>query len=213
MIIIFVSNGDSAAQLRRRRRARRARRLAARRLSADTGASAGTCDGALNEPRTTCASRPRRPDPMSQPRPLSRPFVTTLPMVLLRAREALIEPVRAVLRTHDLTDQQWRVLRVLAASEGMETTQLARSAFMHPPSVTRIVRDLAARGYLSRRPHSADRRIQIVAIAPGGRALIKRVGPVVGALGAEMRDRYGPEKLETLRRMLLELIEVVQQER
>jgi homoprotocatechuate degradation regulator HpaR len=131
-------------------------------------------------------------------------------MVLLRAREAVIEPVRAALRVHGLTDQQWRVLRVLGTSEGMETTELARAVFMHAPSVTRIVRDLVARGYLSRRPHPKDRRVHIVALAPGGRELIDRLGPVIMALGAQMRDSYGPEKLEALRAMLLELIEVAQ---
>jgi homoprotocatechuate degradation regulator HpaR len=137
----------------------------------------------------------------------ARPFVTTLPMVLLRARESLMEPVRVVLRSHDLTDQQWRVLRVLGASGAMEMSELARSAFMHPPNLTRLVRNLTDRGLVSRSAHSRDRRVQIVAISKSGRGLIAVVQPLLAAKGGEVRDAYGAEKLEQLRQMLLELMD------
>ncbi|MDP7101742.1 MAG: hypothetical protein QF503_11390, partial [Rhodospirillales bacterium] len=42
-----------------------------------------------------------------------RDFSRSLPMALLRAREAVMERFRPSLRTHGLTDQQWRVLRAL----------------------------------------------------------------------------------------------------
>ena len=88
------------------------------------------------------------------------------------------------------------------------TTALADAVFMYPASVTRIVRTLAGRGYLSRELLAADRRVQVVSIAPPGRALLAEVVPLLGRRGAEMRDRYGAEKLEQLRTMLLEIIEV-----
>jgi homoprotocatechuate degradation regulator HpaR len=144
---------------------------------------------------------------MSLEQPNSRPFVTTLPMVLLRAREALMEPVRVVLRAHDLTDQQWRVIRVLGSAGAMEMTELARAALMHRPNLTRLVRSLAERGYISRRPHPQDRRSQVVAVSNAGRAIIAEVQPLLAAKGMEVRDAYGAEKLERLRGMLLELIE------
>lgn len=147
--------------------------------------------------------------PMKGPIAPQRPFDTTMPMLLLRAREAMIEPVRAALRLHGLTDQKWRVLRVLASADELEATQLARLVFLRPPSLTRIVRDLSARGYVSRRVDVNDRRVTILAIAPAGRTLIETVGPTIQQLGMDMRDAYGSERLEVLRGLLLELLGVM----
>src|SRR5208283_3623306 len=44
-----------------------------------------------------------------------REFSRSLPMSLLRAREAVMRHFRPSLRRHGLTEQQWRILRALAA--------------------------------------------------------------------------------------------------
>ena len=43
-----------------------------------------------------------------------REFSRSLPMSLLRAREAVMRQFRPSLREHGLTEQQWRILRALA---------------------------------------------------------------------------------------------------
>ena len=60
-----------------------------------------------------------------------RDFSRSLPMSLLRAREAVMRQFRPSLRQHGLTEQQWRILRALAAIEAVEVTELARTAFLH----------------------------------------------------------------------------------
>ena len=54
-----------------------------------------------------------------------RDFSRSLPMSLLRAREAVMRQFRPALRQHGLTEQQWRILRALAAVETIEATELA----------------------------------------------------------------------------------------
>jgi len=49
-----------------------------------------------------------------------REFSRSLPMSLLRAREAVMRQFRPALRRHDLTEQQWRILRALAAIDAIE---------------------------------------------------------------------------------------------
>ena len=56
-----------------------------------------------------------------------RDFSRSLPMSLLRAREAVMRQFRPSLRKHGLTEQQWRILRALTAVEAIEVTELARS--------------------------------------------------------------------------------------
>ena len=66
-----------------------------------------------------------------------RDFSRSLPMSLLRAREAVMRHFRASLRQHGLTEQQWRILRALAAIDTIEVTELARAAFLLGPSLSR----------------------------------------------------------------------------
>src|SRR6201986_5651230 len=87
-----------------------------------------------------------------------REFSRSLPMSLLRAREAVMRQFRPSLRNHGLTEQQWRILRALSAVEAIEVTELARVAFLLGPSLSRILRDLEARDLIDRRTAKADLR-------------------------------------------------------
>ena len=91
-----------------------------------------------------------------------RDFSRSLPMSLLRAREAVMRQFRPSLRDHGLTEQQWRILRALAAVDAIEVTELARVAFLLGPSLSRMLRDLEARRLIERRTAKADLRRGVV---------------------------------------------------
>jgi homoprotocatechuate degradation regulator HpaR len=134
-----------------------------------------------------------------------REFSRSLPMSLLRAREAVMRQFRPSLRQHGLTEQQWRILRALAAIEAVEVTELARTAFLLGPSLSRILRDLEARELIERRAAKADLRRGVVSISPKGLKLIEAVAPTSEAIYAEITSRYGTRKLAELQDMLAEL--------
>lgn len=134
-----------------------------------------------------------------------RDFSRSLPMALLRAREAVMRQFRPSLRQHGLTEQQWRILRALAAVETIEVTELARVAFLLGPSLSRILRDLEARGLVARKPVARDQRRSTLSIAPKGLKLIARVAPHSEAVYVEIAGRYGARRLAELHRMLGEL--------
>lgn len=134
-----------------------------------------------------------------------RDFSRSLPMALLRAREAVMRQFRPILRAHDLTEQQWRILRALSAVEQIEASELARATYLLGPSLSRILRDLEARDLIRRRSPESDLRRALVSIAPAGLAVIAAVAPRSEAIYAEITDRYGPGKLETLQGLLGEL--------
>src|SRR5580700_11860379 len=106
-----------------------------------------------------------------------REFSRSLPMSLLRAREAVMRQFRPSLRRHDLTEQQWRILRALAAIDTIEVTELARTAFLLGPSLSRILRDLEARQLIERKAAKSDLRRAVVSITPNGLKLIEAVAP------------------------------------
>jgi homoprotocatechuate degradation regulator HpaR len=134
-----------------------------------------------------------------------REFSRSLPMSLLRAREAVMRQFRPSLRNHGLTEQQWRILRALTAVDTIEVTELARVAFLLGPSLSRILRDLEARDLIERRTAKADLRRGEVSISPKGLKLIEAVAPSSEAIYAEITNRYGARKLAELQDMLGEL--------
>jgi homoprotocatechuate degradation regulator HpaR len=131
-----------------------------------------------------------------------RDFSRSLPMSLLRAREAVMRQFRPSLRHHELTEQQWRILRALATVETIEVTELARTAFLLGPSLSRILRDLEARQLIERRVAEADQRRAVVSISAKGLKLIEAVAPSSEAIYAAITRRYGARKLAELQDML-----------
>ena len=131
-----------------------------------------------------------------------REFSRSLPMALMRAREAVMRHFRASLRNHGLTEQQWRILRALGAVDAIEVTELARSAYLLGPSLSRILRDLEQRGLIERRSVKTDLRRGLVSISPEGLRLIEAVAPSSEAIYAEMTRRYGADRLAALHEML-----------
>ncbi len=150
-----------------------------------------------------------------------RDFSRSLPMSLLRAREAVMKQFRPSLRRHGLTEQQWRILRALTSVDAIEVTDLARMAFLLGPSLSRILRDLEARQLIERRTAKSDLRRAVVSISQKGVKLIEQVAPTSEAIYAAITRRYGAQKLAELQTMLgtleeslcsLELIDAVSAE-
>lgn len=109
---------------------------------------------------------------------------------------------RPSLRDHGLTEQQWRILRALAAVESIEVTELAYVAFLLGPSLSRILRDLEERHLIERRVAKADLRRGVVSISAKGLKLIEAVAPCSEAIYAAITKRYGARKLAELQDML-----------
>ena len=110
-----------------------------------------------------------------------REFSRSLPMSLLRAREAVMRQFRPSLRHHGLTEQQWRILRALAAVEAIEVTELAHIAFLLGPSLSRILRDLETRRLIERRTAESDLRRGVVSISDKGLRLMEGGRAVLGS--------------------------------
>src|ERR1700688_1002276 len=164
----------------------------------------GACCGA-NAPADcgrSIMTRKKSPGKTKVRRVPMRDFSRSLPMSLLRAREAVMRHFRASLRDHGLTEQQWRILRALAAIDAIEVTELAQVAFLLGPSLSRILRDLEARHLIERRIAKADQRRGLVSISARGVKLMETVAPSSEAIYAAITKRYGARKLAELQEML-----------
>jgi homoprotocatechuate degradation regulator HpaR len=140
---------------------------------------------------------------MTEPQTLTLPeFRQGLAIALLRAREAVMARVRPMLRAYGLTEQQWRVLRVLADVEAMEAAQLARQAFLLRPSLTRILKDLQARGLIQRASAGAGLKKSLLSIAPNGSELLARTTEQAILIQGEIERICGAETIAQLKRDL-----------
>lgn len=105
-------------------------------------------------------------------------------------------PIRPLLRNAGLTDQQWRVLRVLADAGPLDASGIAKLALLYPPSATRILRELVDRGFLKRKTDDADRRRSVIEITPAGIALVRRTAAPTAHILARYGDIFGADRLE-----------------
>lgn len=131
-------------------------------------------------------------------------------MQLLQAREAAMAHFRPMLRKHGLTEQQWRVIRVLASEPTLEARELAARSLLLAPSLSRILSHLETAGLVVRKAHRADQRRSLLALTAAGQRKFRSVGPDSEALYNEIEARFGRNKLATLYSLLAELNEAIE---
>ena len=128
-----------------------------------------------------------------------RPFTQSLPMALLGAREATMQRFRPMLTEFGLTEQQWRVLRALASSDGpLEVSQVADRTELLPPSVSRIVSRLVDDGLIDRTTVEYDQRRATLRLTRKGQGLVTRVAPHSERIYAEIEAAFGADRLAML---------------
>ena len=134
-----------------------------------------------------------------------RPLDRSLPLKLLRAREAVMEQFRPNLNAHGVTDQQWRVLRALAERQRMDAGELARVITLRMPSLSRIMVDLEKRGLVAKHRSAEDGRLVDLEITANGSALFSEISARSEQIYKDLEARIGRE---TYRRLMAVLDDV-----
>lgn len=133
-----------------------------------------------------------------------------LPRLLLQARESVMAHTRPGLRLMGLSDQQWRVLRVLGEHGAVDTGRVAREAFILGPSLTGVLARMERDNLITRGRDPADQRRTVVEATPHGMKLVKRLGSSIEAHYEWMEKSLGKAKLTQLYGLLDELIALEQ---
>jgi homoprotocatechuate degradation regulator HpaR len=130
----------------------------------------------------------------------ARPFKQSLAIRLLYARELLMQRFRPQLLQHNLTDQQWRLLRALSDQGAKSSLELSQRCVIQPTSLSRILVTLEDNGLIERNEEKRDRRKRTVRLTERGRKLVARIAPtndqifygIVEEVGEDLvRDVYG----------------------
>jgi hypothetical protein len=138
---------------------------------------------------------------------VTSPFVhRNLPRLLLHARESVMGHVRPGLREQGLSDQQWRVLRVLGELGTVDTGRVAREAFILGPSLTGVLARMERDGLIRRARDPQDQRRTVVEASAKGRRLVGHLSHTIEARYAHMEQALGKQKLAQLYALLDEVI-------
>jgi homoprotocatechuate degradation regulator HpaR len=129
----------------------------------------------------------------------------SLPIALLRAREAIMAKFRPMLARHDISEQQWRVLRILGEYGELDASQLAERALVLGPSLTRMIKTLSKTKLIAKRSDKTDGRRSLISITPKAIALIQEITPESAAIYSDIEKKFGVEQVE----QLLDLLEAV----
>ncbi len=134
-----------------------------------------------------------------------RSFQKSLPMALLKAREAVMVRFRKHLQHHDVTEQQWRVLRALNHTGKLSASQLSERTFISMPSLSRIIKGLQKHQLVTRTTGKPDRRSIVVDLTSQGRRLIRIASPESEAIYRQITEQFGEARLNELYHLLGEL--------
>ena len=141
-----------------------------------------------------------------KPAPLPR---RNLPLLLLQAREHVIAHFRPILNAAGVTEQQWRIIRLLIDTGPLEPRQIGDLCRISSPSLAGVLMRMEQMGYIKRARVDRDLRRVKVSLTPRSRALAARLAPQIEATYCHLESLIGADFNERFYHTLDQLIEAV----
>ena len=131
-----------------------------------------------------------------------RKFDDSLPVNLLKAREAVMSFFRPVLHEVPLTEQQWRIIRALNEFGPMESKKLAECCCILSPSLTGIIKRLEQQGFIQRQKSEIDQRRVLLSITKHAQQVFDDISPSLEQCYKKMTEQFSEEKMLQLTELL-----------
>ena len=138
-------------------------------------------------------------------------FSHTLPIRLLRARHAAVSQFQPIFRKYNVTEQQWRVLRMVTSANAMTAGELSQAIFISMPSLSRIMQSLEARNLIRRRANEDDLRKTMVSSTSTAQAMVAEAAIWSDTRYRDIAQWFGKERLEHLQQLLDDLVQTLDQ--
>jgi homoprotocatechuate degradation regulator HpaR len=134
-----------------------------------------------------------------------------LPQLLLTARDRLMSHFRPILNHFGITEQQWRILRVLDEQGQLEPRELCEQCQILSPSMAGVLARMEEVRLISRERMATDQRRVIVRLTTTGDRLLREIAPLIAAQYEHIDAAYGREMLDNLYVALQEFMQVEQE--
>lgn len=133
-----------------------------------------------------------------------------LAMLLLEARETLMGRFRPILKDFGLTEQQWRIIRLLdgEATRELEAGQIAKRCCILSPSLTGVLERMERDALIRRMRAREDQRRLIVSLTPQSIELVKQISPLIDEQYRRLEQRFGADGLGDVYAALDKLIAI-----
>lgn len=132
-------------------------------------------------------------------------FSDSLPMMLYRTLDAVMPRFRRIFNQFGITEQQWRVLRVLADEPEPALRELAAHTLIPAPSLVGVIDRLEKNGLVARQRCSHDRRRVLIRMTDEGRRLQAELAPLVAQAYSGLMQSLAPREwirlLESLQKL------------
>lgn len=122
---------------------------------------------------------------------------------LLRTTDMLSRSLVGILKTEDLSANQYNVLRILrGAHDALPCGEIASRMITRDPDITRLLDRLEKRGLISRCRQTKDRRMVMAGITPEGLKLLSRLDEPIEEAHRRCLGHLGRERLRALTELL-----------
>ena len=121
-----------------------------------------------------------------------------LPLLLLEAREEVLSHFRGILNRFGVTEQQWRILRVLHERGDLEPWQIADACRISSPSLAGILARMDATDMVRRRQSAVDQRRQTVSLTAASKRQVAAMAPLVERQYRLLEDAVGEDTIAAL---------------
>ena len=125
-----------------------------------------------------------------------------VPYQIYRITNSLNQRLRARLRRLPISVSRWRVLGVLRANGTLTINEIAESAAMEQPTVSRTVTRLVRDGLVSRRAARQDSRYMEVSLTAAGQRVFDTVYPIAVEHQTDALRGFSKSELATLKAYL-----------
>ena len=132
-------------------------------------------------------------------------FTSSLPMLLNRSLDAIMPPYRDLFQEFGVTEQQWRVLRVLWEQKHLTSAQISNLTLLPSPSLVGILDRLERKDLVKRLRSTSDRREINITITNLGRELQSKVMPKVKLIQDQTREKLSPTEWKQINNILKKL--------
>jgi len=127
-------------------------------------------------------------------------------MLLLRAREKMMERFRPLITAHGLTEQQWRVLRALNEQGPLEPRQISDLCTISSPSMAGVLARMESLDLVTKERFADDQRRVLVEMTPRSVNLVRAISKELETCYAALEREVGPEVVERVYRAIDDLL-------
>lgn len=143
---------------------------------------------------------------MSDPSSVDPPITVHLAYLLAQANREINRQLDQRLRAEGVPVEQWRILKLLSDGNGRSMGELAETALLNHPTLTKTIDRMVADSLVYRVSDPADRRKVLIFSSDRGKALAQRLAALALDQEAQIANSYGDKATARLKRLLETLI-------